>query len=127
MFRRWLAELVKEEAIAQTSQPEKIDELVRDICSVHSFFVLTLQNTPLEEDTNDDASWEVSGQRVGASRGNPCLYALTRKSHSGLQVVEQLLTSFLFLRRRHTWNKHGLPIPEHELYQVQMCMRRSLV
>ena len=60
MFRRWLAELVAEEAVAQTSQPEKIDELVRDICTVHSFFSLTLQNTPLEEGANDDVSWEVN-------------------------------------------------------------------
>ncbi|KAL1524752.1 hypothetical protein AB1Y20_019635 [Prymnesium parvum] len=99
MLRRWLQELTTEELEAQAAHPERIDELVRDICTVHSFFVISLQNVPLEKDSTDEATWE---------------------------HVQQLLTSFLFLRRRHTWNKNGLPIPEHELYQV-MHRKRPFV
>ena len=41
--------------------------------------------------------------------------------------VQQLLTSFLFVERRHTWNDQGLPVPETCIWEIMHLRRKEVV
>lgn len=94
---RWLHELEKETEVALRESPETVDRITRDQCSVHAFIILTLRNAPL------------TGRAAWAD-------------------VQQMLTSFMFVERRHTWNgEEGLPVPEHQLFEIMHLRRREIV
>ncbi|KOO20988.1 hypothetical protein Ctob_000046 [Chrysochromulina tobinii] len=41
--------------------------------------------------------------------------------------ITQLLTSFMFVERRHTWNDVGLLVPENQIWEIMHLRRREIV
>lgn len=100
LLERWLAELTVLEEEAQRANRERVDELCRDMCTVNAHVVLTLRNTFLFQSAS---SWDGATQE---------------------RQLRTLLTTFLFLTRRHTWNKtDSLGVCEVELWEIMDKVR----
>lgn len=103
LLRGWLAQLVAEEREAFISSPNKVDELCQKMAEVHAHLVLSVRNVPRRAYRKDGSQLKMDDVRV-------------------------LLTSSMFLQRRHTFNtKKGMAIPETELFDMLQHKRDDIV
>ena len=71
-------------------------------------------------DRETQLACELHGHRVLLLRN-------LRPEELSVQLVEQLLCSFVFLTSRHTWNEDTLGLPEPELFEVIFEKRLELI
>lgn len=129
-------------------QRDTIDKLTSGIASIRQLFSSRFQpmieSWCLELTTENDQVAAVNQDGITESNGDGVIDRNTRhlcSLHAHLllmfrnvkacdydfDVASTILSSFLFLTTRHTWNLNLLVIPEHQLFEMIAKQRRNLI
>jgi hypothetical protein len=110
LLRDWYIEAIRNSADAAASGNQTID----------SFGDSSEERSDKKIDINTKTACEVHAHLL-------LLYRNYEGSELSDSVVRDMVSSFIFLTTRHTWNLKLLKIPETEMFEVLQVVRRNII